>query len=60
MSTDDHQAVLVLEHSADVSTVQRLHGHAEPKTTTQYDRRGEGAKREAGGLLFVPFDESEQ
>ena len=49
-------ASTMLERGADVSTVQRLMGHSDPKTTTQYDRRDEGAKRKAVNLLFVPFD----
>ena len=45
----------LLDNGADLATVQRLAGHADPATTSRYDRRPEGTKRAAVNRLHVPY-----
>jgi integrase len=45
----------LLAAGVDLSTVQRMLGHASPATTVKYDRRGEAGQQAAAGLLDPLF-----
>lgn len=45
----------LLDNGADLSTVQRILGHASPVTTSAYDRRPEETRRKALRGLHVPY-----
>lgn len=50
----------LLDTGADLSTVSKVVGHANPATTTGYDRRGRSDRRRAVERLEVPFEDVEE
>jgi site-specific recombinase XerD len=45
----------LLNSGVDLVSVQKLMGHANPTTTSNYDRRGDEVKRNEINSLFVPY-----
>jgi len=50
----------LLDLNVDLSTVQKLMGHADPATTARYDRRPKETRRKAVGLRHMPYTERKQ
>jgi site-specific recombinase XerD len=45
----------MLDRGVDIVTVQKIMGHADPKTTSRYDRRPEKTKQDAASKLHFPY-----
>lgn len=50
----------LLDENVDIATVGAVLGHADPKTTKRYDRRGERAKRRAATAVHVPYNRKQK
>ena len=48
-------ASTLFDLGVDPVTVQKLMGHDDPKTTSRYDRRGDGAKKAAAEKIGDAF-----
>lgn len=48
-------AISNLIDATDLSTAQQIAGHADPKTTARYDRRGERVKQAAAAMMEVAY-----
>jgi integrase len=46
---------MMLDRGVDIVTVAKIVGHADPKTTARYDRRGEAAKDKAAETVHFPL-----
>lgn len=45
----------LLDRGADLLTAQKMLGHADPRTTAMYDRRGLASMRQASNLIKLPI-----
>jgi site-specific recombinase XerD len=50
----------MLDRGVDIVTVQKIMGHADPKTTSRYDRRPERTKQDAASKLHFPYEPTQK